>query len=522
MMSKPLQIVAGFAAALALFLAGRLTGTALSPKGSKAELGASDADRVPVSVIAPKPTSAGVGAGVSDFVAERDGFSATARRLLALFDGADFTAELVALSPAKLDLLVKELAGKNLPHKFRQMAEALFRRWVEIDPLRKVERTLSAESGPLAEYSLRLLALQALAQTDPESALLLALDIGDERMSSHFAGEVLEKFAMSDPAGAAQFLLERDLFSQADYADAHLAALLVSAWAKTDLAAAADFINRLPEAKRATAIATLARIWPKTDAPAAYRWLAGRTSIDDRQMKRMLEDFVATASTSDPDFVIELINSEEGDPVREHALEKLAAHYTRTDTEAALEWIGTLEDFDDALNAGLGVIGALPAGDTQSFSKVISSLPAGAKHWVFDNFVARWAQHTPDEAIEWAARETDPRTKLAAVEGLVTALTSSDEGGTHHAEIAALVDEDRNLQRIWADYLAGSWAQVDAPAAFGWARAVASPTEREKALRDVLHTWARRDPAAARSALGTLEGLPEETRARLLKELPAG
>jgi hypothetical protein len=102
------------------------------------------------------------------------------------------------------------------------------------------------------------------------------------------------------------------------------------------------------------------------------------------------------------------------------------------------------------------------------------------------------------------------------------ALTSSDQGGAHHAEIAALIDNNPNFQRIWAPYLAESWAVVEPAAAFRWVLGAASPNQRENAVAGVLDTWRRSDPAAARSALQSATDLSDDVRSRLLEKLPEG
>ncbi|MFT5108341.1 MAG: hypothetical protein ACI8XO_003457 [Verrucomicrobiales bacterium] len=350
----------------------------------------------------------------------------------------------------------------------------------------------------------------------------LARDLGNDHAQSwcHYH-DILTAWAMRDPVAGSNYILENELLEQREFQQDYLVLNLVRIWAKTDDPAAAKFYEALPECdSRTHALAALVESWTSADPKAAYAWLQQQDDFDQKTRDSTFQNFVRATRETDSEFLLELVNSDEPIQLRGPALQNLANYYVETDVASAVDWLNTLEGFDEITATTSGVVDGLPAGDLESFEQLLGTTPIAKRSLMLERFASNWSQQDPQTALDWAAT-LEPRARLAAAEGIISAVTSSDEGGTHHAEIAAFIEVDPNLQRTWWRHLAESWFQVDAPEAFAWSLEISSAEKCEEALGDVLQTWGAKDLGTARTALEPAEDLGKNLRQRLSGRLPA-
>ena len=451
--------------------------------------------------------------GNTVLLARRSGMSAQSIDLLEKLDlqirdgGYHFNQALVSLDSARLDHLLEEVSSQRpRTPKLRQLEHLIRGRWAEVGTRRK------AEGGNLQ-------AIEALGRTDPVGAITLARSLGGHSRGDACAKEILASWSQRSPAEATDYLMENNLLTGQEFQSGYWAANLMRNWAKSDPAAAATFFASIPQSgAKSKALNELVKGWALSDPERAFAWLESQPGIDPDSLESAMADLVDIGSEVDPDFVLSLVNSDEGAHIRGRALSSLAEYYGRSDPASALDWLDTLDGYDDQSAATTGVLESIAAGDVESLDRIVRAAPPARKAQILDRFANRWAGNHPEEAIAWAS-SLDPRDRFAASEGLITALTSSDEGGSHHAELASFIEEEPTLHRTWSKYLASSWAQLDPATALEWSRELQWPAARQEASSGVVRIWAQSDPDAAEEAVRSTPGLDDALRDTLLEQI---
>ncbi len=246
---------------------------------------------------------------------------------------------------------------------------------------------------------------------------------------------------------------------------------LVSGLAKTDAAAATDYVIELAgarEAARAAAAAAgeegEARRSPYGDPTQRYI-----NQIADEQIKKGIGSAVAWANDL-PD----------GD-LKSAAFDQVAESYVRSDVEAAKEWVAQYADEDYARRAVGEVAEQLAREDPQSAIDWASSLPENAQGSAYSEAMERWTQKDAKAASEYLATMEPSDARDSAVSSFA-----------------------RELDR------------EDPQSAATWAATIADEGTRTETLTQVARSWMRSDADGAKAWLPE-SGLPEDTQTQIME-----
>ena len=230
---------------------------------------------------------------------------------------------------------------------------------------------------------------------------------------------------------------------------------LVSGLAKTDAAAATDYVIELATASAAARAAAAAageegeqRRTPYGDPTQRYI-----NQIADEQIKKGMDTAVAWANGL-PD----------GD-LKSAAFDQVAESYVRSDIEAAKEWVAKYAEEDYARRAVGEVAEQLAREDPQAAIDWASSLPENAQGSAYSETMERWTQKDATAASEFLATMEPSAARDSAVSSFARELDREDpqSAATWAATIA---DEGTRTETL--TQVARSWIRSDADAAKAW------------------------------------------------------
>jgi hypothetical protein len=249
--------------------------------------------------------------------------------------------------------------------------------------------------------------------------------------------------------------------------------------------------------------------WATTDGAAAANYVNG---IEGEHQQRMsgfgvVRGMMVNGVDEAMKFISSLPNSEDGGRAQSFYTSMVASEMLEDGLDSTKAWVDTITDPD--LRGG--------ALSRVAESAIREDLP-GAVEWV--------TQYAGDEsanravsrvASAWA--EDDPRAVLTWADGLPDATKASAYGeafeewtrqdataaGEHLSNMQASPERDAAVEEF-----ATNVARTEPTTAIQWAETIADQEIRTEALTEVAQTWYRQDQAAATQWLET-SGLPEES-----------
>jgi hypothetical protein len=250
------------------------------------------------------------------------------------------------------------------------------------------------------------LLFQAWAKVDP----LAALDYMDSNPGmSRNRGEVLEIWAVSDPAAAEKWALDKH---EGDGANPYLASV-IKGIASYDLDKAYQMTMSMPMGReRGPAIDAVAKALLMKGTEAAF---AFPETIQDEHLKGSFVMIISqNLARRDPQAAADWVASLESGAVQDRASGEVAGRLARVDVDKAAEFVSSLQPAAKA-NAAAATVPAMSQNDIAGTARWVSSM-AGTPGYdkIVESFVWSCDSRAPEQSAAWISGVSDPvqQTKL--------------------------------------------------------------------------------------------------------------
>ncbi len=321
---------------------------------------------------------------------------------------------------------------------------------------------------------------------------------------------------------------------------------LVSQWAALDPKAAAAWVMELGASGRQhQALQALVQAWGKEDAAGVRQWVASLppTPLRDQAAAQVVQVLAAT----DPAGAAEVAHSIQNPSIQSGAIQQVATHWTRKDSEAVQGWLQRLPEGPERDAAAVAVARTIsskaPAEaaallavvkddnlrqqvapmimthwtrqDPTAAAQWLSKLPAG--HWR-DSAIQQFVSQVPDAqsamALEWAQTIQNEHVRRSAVANAVAKLGRQDPAAASEwlNRMQPGVARDQAVQQFALN------VQKTYPAdAVQWAMSIEDVSLRQQTVETALVTWLRADRASAEYWLRSAP-LEEHVKQEILKK----
>jgi len=278
--------------------------------------------------------------------------------------------------------------------------------------------------------------LLALAESDPEGAVMLAAMLSDAEGREEALHECLPHFLRADPDGAQEWLvgeaqtlpfaIVRSLARDVAALDPRLALEMVdhlpvgerassfgdvfTAWAARDPAEAARVGEELPSPRdRAAALDAVGALWAEDDGQAAFDWANRYEAPGSRRVA--LESVVDAWARREPEAAaLSLAALRPGDVFRQRLLDRVAAGWAAADVEEALAWAQSLPNSLEREATATTILMELAATQPERAAEQAARLSDGKMSPLVDKVMTLWA-----------ARDRQSAARFSRSHGIVTA-----------------------------------------------------------------------------------------------------
>lgn len=354
--------------------------------------------------------------------------------------------------PKRAFALLGGLTGWGDP----SLAEAVFGRWTEGDPMEAAEHAAQLRPGHFRDSALKLVA-EEWANKDGESAMLWAEGLPDSDKPSP----------------------DRRTF---------------------------------PYSASAATIAL--KVWMERDPGAAVQWI--EQIADEKKRNQHIGSLVALTADEDPHAAQRLTAMLP--PGREHdsALKELTTRWVRSDVQAALAWIETQSDAHvrevmvREFAFAVALTGKLEAENVATALRLAQSLTGTAQDMATTNVLNAWARLDPKAAAGWAGQHPE---KFEYLFGVTKqwARKEPKAAETWVNSLPAGSERDRLL-----GVAAHADSGVPPEAAKQWIGRISDPQQQQSAYKSLAERWLKVDVKAARKWISSAP-LSQEVKNQLLK-----
>ncbi|QTN31678.1 hypothetical protein HZ994_04850 [Akkermansiaceae bacterium] len=248
------------------------------------------------------------------------------------------------------------------------------------------------------------LLFQAWAKADP----LAALDyIGENPGMSRNRGEVLEVWAVADPAAAEKWAMDQH---KGEGANPYLASV-IKGIASYDIGKAALLTQGMPMgAERGPAIDAIAKALLMKGTEAAF---AFPDTIGDEHLKGSFVMMISqNLARRDPQAAADWVASMGSGDLQNRASGDVAGRLARLDVDKAVEFVSSLQPAARA-NAAAATVPSMSANNIEGTARWVSSL-AGTPGYdrVVESFVWSCDHRAPEQSAAWISGVSDPGQQL--------------------------------------------------------------------------------------------------------------
>jgi hypothetical protein len=340
------------------------------------------------------------------------------------------------------------------------------------DPERMIS-LVDGMSGSMGD-TMRLSALQALAEVDPEAAMARAAAMPPGREKDQMLMMIGMAVARTDPDAALDWL--ENLSPPSPSA----AQQIVISIAQSDPERALDFIDNPP------------------------------SGIDPM----LISSMVVSSVSRNPDQAEILANQliAKNSIQSQNALRNLVGNWMQQDPESALVWILA---HDDQVNAGVlgSAAQSMARSDAVAAASYVDRIPEEYRSAWITQVAGPYGLADPAAALAWVARFQGMDVYDDALRQVISGSAQIDPRGA--AELLAQASAD--VQRGTASRVAQVWAAREPRAAARWAVGLDDDATRNSTIGPVVSTWAASDPSAAKN--WTMDLDRGETRDQALTSL---
>jgi hypothetical protein len=269
----------------------------------------------------------------------------------------------LAQKPSEALTWAQRLAAS--PRKF--LWSSMLGQMAKYDPDQALQIAQAAES-PAARSQAMGKVLAAIAETNPSRAMTQLLKLPSGQMRGEILSEVAESVATLTPTAALDWLNDIDDKSLRVGAAQSLGA----AFARRDVEAAADMIDRIPKEARPSWITSVALAYADVDFEKGRQWVRkyanepgdaafqfARTValrspeqavqlvdgvVDDQERDRLLRGLLPPLAEHSPALAARWAERVTDDSMRERSISEVASVWSQYDLPAARKWILSLDD----------------------------------------------------------------------------------------------------------------------------------------------------------------------------------
>jgi hypothetical protein len=186
------------------------------------------------------------------------------------------------------------------------------------------------------------------------------------------------------------------------------------------------------------------------------------------------------------------------------------AAWTRSDPDAALRWVRETHPGEAAYPWLVGAAKGLAPEDPEAARALIEELPRGRfRNRALDTTLGHVLQHGGDFAAEWINATQDERLQQSSAAWIAARMAERDSTAA-----AAWIESLNGSVRLEAaEQVADQMAASDPAAAFHWLAGIGSGEEIDPALRDIVKSGFKQDPASALTA--SLHLADERSKAKI-------
>ena len=325
-----------------------------------------------------------------------------------------------------------------------------------------------AEAAKLDElpFSERILASYLLfsqwAEVDPIAALAHTDTMG--RTGFFVKPTVLQSWASTDPAGAAQFLAE----NPRDFA-----------------------MMGMMGGRRGTGPeSAIATEWARQDPEAALAWAKG---LDGRESTGAIANVIKQVASEDPVAALAMAQGLEGDAKLE-AFRSIAPEWAKEDWNAMESWArGLPADQRDAALAE-GARGLAQRDPVEAAAKLLTLTEGEARNRAFDDVVESYAQQDPEGAMNFLLSNASEAVQEDSMREAMGPLARTNS--TAALEVINSLDDNAVRDRAVSTYVFSA-TDGDPQETLTLAATIGDDGSRERAVGLAARQWFREDEAAA-------------------------
>ncbi len=328
---------------------------------------------------------------------------------------------------------------------------------------------------------------KAWAHFGPKAALDAAGTLKASTQRESALGAIIEG---ADTAAAASIAKSISALP-ADSFTPHTQRLLVGKaaekWSQTDPAAAAAFIDTIPNSPGSFFgdVHTIAQNWAASDPASALAWAQRHDGSDAAPIHLAVSGAIGGWWQKDPRAAEEYVASHLNTLADRQLAATVASQIFNADPQRAMQWVSQLPDLEARRQADTIIAHQIGWTDPKGAAEWAAGLPDDVRSITLESAVSLWAQGNAAAASEWIGTLSGP-TRDQATKAYSNVVANSDPAN-----------------------------------ALNWATSISDPRMRDSSINGIVRKWMERDPAGA-SAWVQASTLSADQKQRLLATPPGG
>ncbi len=331
---------------------------------------------------------------------------------------ASLTNLLSNLSEESLPEVLKAFEEIPMRYDHREEYQMLLYAWAAFDPegaLKFVQE--NANSRSIRKNDLMNPVVASWATVDPESTLQWYKDLPEEDQDSGLLKGLVKGLAVSDPYGAAEFLVES---VEPGKNRENLAGEIASHLFKQDPNEAAKWATAQEDLKfKEEAFEELAEDWGSVDPKGLASWLGDHVS--EEYSVEAFEDLARAWVSQNPDEATDYFEGLPDGKAKESAIYEMAKTWGSDDLSALGEWLNSMPD-SQATDMGVKAYSQRLAGESPeaAIQSAMSINNDAIRDETVQQLGQQWFRKDPEGATAWANANGIPLETLQQPQRVVT------------------------------------------------------------------------------------------------------
>ena len=325
-----------------------------------------------------------------------------------------------------------------------------------------------SEAGKLDElpFSERILASYLLfsqwAEVDPTAALAHTDTMG--RAGFFVKPTVLQSWASTDPAGAAQFLKDnpRDFM----------------------------MMGMMGGGRGQGAAGTIATEWARQDPQAALTWAKG---LDGNESTGAIANVIKQVASDDPVAALAMAQGLEGDAQRA-AYRSIAPEWAKEDWDGMENWARGLPAAERDAALAEGARGLAQRDPVEAAAKLLTLADGNARNRAFDDVVESYAQQDPQGAMDFLLQNGSEEVQEDSMREAMGPLARTNPSAA--LDVINSLDDNSVRDRAVSTYVFSA-SDADPQETIALAATIGDDGSRERTVGLAARQWYREDEAAA-------------------------